>query len=81
MVVDIFIILLIVLKALGLVDISWTLTLIIALSLLAVSIQMSINKKSLLNGLLNGAKVIDDKLDDFEIKLNSKQDRESIDYD
>ena len=81
MVVDIFIILLVALKALGIVDISWTITIIISLSLLAVSIQMYLNKKSLLNGLLNGASVIDEKLAAFEVRLNAKQDRESIDYD
>jgi len=81
MIVDIFVVLLIALKALGVIDISWTITIIISLSLLAVSIQMYLNKKALLNAILNSASVIDDQLASFEVRLNAKQDREPIDYD
>lgn len=77
MIIEFFIAALLALKAFGFLEISWTTTCVISFALVAVDIQMYFNKKALLNGLVNGAKVIDNKLEDFEFRLESKQDRVS----
>ena len=73
--IEIFILALIALKALGLISISWTVVIVISLALILVKIRLYQNKKALLDGLLSGAKFVDDKLDDIEYRLDSKQDR------
>ncbi len=77
MIIEIYIVLLVVLKITGLVDISWTVTAVISSALIVVAIQLHLDKRSLTNGLLNGAKIIDSKLDDFEFRLSAKEDREN----
>ena len=76
MILEIFIILLLISKSIGLIDLSWSITIVILLSLSAVALQLELNKRAILKGLLSGAQVVDDRLDDFEYRLNQKQDKE-----
>ena len=75
MIIEIFILVLLLLKGFELISLSWTVAIVISLALIIVEIQIRQNNKALLNGFMMGAGVIDDRIDDIEYQLDSKQDR------
>jgi hypothetical protein len=76
MIIEIFIVILLALKFFGVIDISWTVVTVVSVALVMVEIKSALDKKALLNGVLGGSKIITDKIDDIEFRLESKQDRE-----
>lgn len=74
--IEIFVVLLLILKGLGFISISWTTAIVISVAMILVEVRLYQNRKALINGLMSGAKVVDDKLEDIEFRLNSKQDRD-----
>lgn len=81
MIVEVFIVLLVVLKTLSLLDVSWTTTIVISLSLIVVEIRINQERKALMASLNGGLGIIADKVEDIEFRLDSKQDRVVSDDD
>jgi hypothetical protein len=76
MILGIFVISLLALKAFSIISVSWTVAIIISAALIAVDISFYFHKKHLLAVIMRVADAADNVIGELEYQIDSKEDRE-----
>ena len=76
MILGLFVISLLALKALSVISVSWTVAIIISAALIAVDISFYFHKKHLLAVITRVADAADKVIDDLEYQIDNKEDKE-----